>query len=624
MRTKRSILVFCLIIIYSAISCGQKINTLSGKVKDFQNQHPISNAYVYTNSGNTAITDSLGVFNLTHLNQDIAYVVVSHVGYKNDTIVFSQVEPDQPMEVNLNILATYLDEVVVQDVNDPALLLIRKVIENLPKNYKREGCSSHDVLLREALQLKGNDSIPLYLVEATLKDYVNVEGKKLKYEVDLLRTRNYIHPNYGRYTKVELTGTAFINKKYNPVLTLSGPLDRSHNEKRYTFSIIDTSYVSNGKYIKLQFKHNKNTEFQGYLIVNSDDFSFSEYHLSQSKKNPFLLDIDTYKKKTLELHVTYKKTGMYYDIDEIKAKQEYFPFKGDTLLSEGHYLNLKDRFCQENHQISIPLKENEVLLDRLDHKKAPEWTPSSILEMRKFDYLFKHKTISGKQRAEVKQRKSFKSRLRLSYQTPLWISNVNHFNINFQHPVVFFNDSINNDRSVNISIATIISYEINHFFLIELGGFDSLKKNRFSSTFLNLLYEWKLGKEATSFLSFGARFNYFKQRVFLQSMTEGEKFDVKGKKFDSGEFETYFEQRSFTIAPILSYLQRISHSTYLEFGCYFPINTIVKNGVFINEKDSFFRRKRAFTNENVLVISDEETVIKNTLNVFFGIKWLLK
>ena len=118
--------------------------------------------------------------------------------------------------------------------------------------------------------------------------------------------------------------------------------------------------------------------------------------------------------------------------------------------------------------------------------------------------------------------------------------NVSDFNVRSQNPNVFFIDSVNADKSVGISIATIISYEIGNFALIEFGGFSSFRRNSFSSTFLSLQHEWRIDKKATSLLSFGIRASYFKQRVFLQAISNGDVFSVNGKKFDSGEFETYF------------------------------------------------------------------------------------
>ena len=625
MSVKKLIAAFCAASIFCIISYGQEKNVLKGTIRDASDQSYISNAYIYTNSGVSTVADSLGGFKLSYPGQSLAYIVISHIGYQNDTIFTSQIKPNRTIEVKLASLPTHLNEVVVYDVYDSALILMRKVIESIPKNYNRDGCSSHYALIRESLQLKENDSIPLYLIETIIKDYASSKSNKLDYKVDVLNTRTFINHDYYNFSKIGLTGTAFINEKYNPVLTLSGPLASSNNEKKYTFSIIDTSYVSNEEFIKIEFKRNKSsTSYQGHLIINSSDFSISEFHLSQSKENAFLLEIDAYKKRQLKLYINYKKGRTYYDVHEIKVYQEYFPYKGEALVSKGHYLNLEDRSCELNHQINIPLNRDDVLMEELRNKKVPKWKPSSMAETKEYDYLFEKETIPGRQKVEDKQKKSIKSRLRLGYQVPLWLMNVSDFNVRFQNTTVFFIDSVNADKSVGISIATIISYEIGDFALIEFGGFSSFRKNNFSSTFLNLQYEWGIDKEATSLLSFGVRASYFKQRVFLQTISNSDVFSVNGKKFDSGEFETYFEQRSFTISPIVSYSCKIGRSAYLEIGGFIPINITVQNGVFFNENDSFLKRKRAFTDENVTITSEDEVLISNTPNLFFGIKWQLK
>lgn len=625
MSAKKLIVAFCTVSIFCIISYGQEKNVLEGIIRDASDQNYISNAYIYTNSGVSTVTDSLGGFKLSYPGQGLAYIVISHIRYQNDTIFTSQVQPGQRIEVNLISRATHLNEVVVYDVYDPALILMRKVIESIPKNYNRDGCSSHYALIRESLQLKENDSIPLYLIETTIKDYASPESNKLDYKVDVLNARTFINHDYHNFSKIGLTGTAFINEKYNPVLTLAGPLASSNNEKKYTFSIIDTSHVSNEEFIKIEFKRNKSsTSYQGHLIINSSDFSISEFHLSRSKENAFLLEIDAYKKRQLKLYINYKKAGTYYDVHEIEVYQEYFPYKREALVSKGHYLNLENRSCELNHQINIPLNRDDVLMEELRKKKVPGWKPSSMAETKKYDYLFEQETIPGRQKVEDTQKKSIKSRLRLGYQVPLWIMNVSDFNVRFQNPNVFLIDSVNADKSVGISIATIISYEIGGFALIEFGGFSSFRKNNFSSTFLNLQYEWRIDKEATSLLSFGVRASYFKQRVFLQKISNSDAFSVNGKKFDSGKFETYFEQRSFTISPIVTYLHKIGRSAYLEFGGFLPINTFMKNGIFLIENDSFFKRKRAFTGENLTITPGDEVLISNIPNLFFGIRWKLK
>lgn len=620
---KKYISLIYLLIFYSSLCCGQNSKILTGIVKDVLDQNPVSNAYIYSNSGSATVTDSLGGFKLSCPDQGFQYIVISHIGYQNDTILTSQVRPDQTMEVNLVYLPTHLNEVVVYDKYDPALILMRKVIESIPKNYNRDECSSYYALLRESLQLKGNDSIPLYLIENIIKDYANVNGNKLNYKVDLLNTRTFINPSYYNFSEIGLTGTAFVNEKYNPVLTLSGPLNPSHFENRYKFMIIDTLYISNNEFIKLRFKRNKDSTHQGYLIVNSKDYSISEFYISQSKEDSFLPTIDSYKRKSIDLFVTYKWSKDHYIIDKLNVSQEYFPFKGDTLMSQGQYLNLKDHYCEEYQKINIPLNKDEVLLDEIDKKKASPWKPSSRVETKEFDYLFEQ-GISEQEKSKRNQKKSFKSKLRLGYRVPFWIRNVNSFTINFQHPYVPLNETISTERVFDISIGAIISYKASENMLFRIGAFDSFKRNRFSSRYIEILYEKNLNQNFKSFLNFGIQFNYLKQRIFLESITGANSFNISGKAFDSGDFETYFEQRSFTISPIVSYSYKIGRSAYLEIGGFMPINIIVQDGVFFFENDSFLKRKRAFTDENLTITSENEVLISNTPNLFFGIKWQLK
>ena len=128
MPAKKLIVAFCTVSIFCIISYGQEKNVLEGVIKDASDQSYISNAYICTNPGGSTVADSLGGFKLSYLGQGLAYIVISHIGYQNDTIFASQVKPGQKIEVNLISRTTLLNEVVVHDVYDPALILMRKVI----------------------------------------------------------------------------------------------------------------------------------------------------------------------------------------------------------------------------------------------------------------------------------------------------------------------------------------------------------------------------------------------------------------------------------------------------------------------------------------------------------------
>ena len=292
----------------SILSFCQKSRKLAGVVRDID-QNPISNANVYANPGSTnSFTDSSGFFSLTIYDQEIKEIIVSHVSFRNDTIKISNTDFDRPIEIYLYDETTYLNEVVVSEEDDPALRLIKKVIASLPENYSKE-CSMQKAMLRESLKIKGNDSIPLYLLEAIISSKYS---EKTNLEVALLNSRFYIDKSYSNYNRLGLFGTSSINERYNPVFRNSSIFNPIHYSGKYDFSIADTTKIDEIPYIKLKFQAKKSSGSSGEMTINANDFSVSNFKIHKAKDNPSLTSsLSIYKKRSFDLIINYEQVDFF-------------------------------------------------------------------------------------------------------------------------------------------------------------------------------------------------------------------------------------------------------------------------------------------------------------------------
>ena len=289
--------------------------------------------------------------------------------------------------------------------------------------------------------------------------------------------------------------------------------------------------------------------------------------------------------------------------------QEYFQINGDTLVSDGHYYSLNTKACTEetSYEGGKRLNSSDILFDIVVNLDRPEWRDYSNVETKKFDYLF----IKGKNLDLEKlsnQKKSLKSRLRIGYRLPFWITSTSKSTVDFQHPIAAFRDSTTSKRELDFALETFLTYEISDSFLIEFGGFDSFQRRKFSGAHLNILYEKKINQSnAPTFINIGMRWSFMKQRQFFQSNTSSEVFSIEGKEFDSGEYDTYFEQRAFTLFPMVSFSKKFTNTSRLHIGCIYPINVASREGVFFQEIDSFLKQKKVFSSQNVAI--EKKTVM---------------
>jgi hypothetical protein len=135
--------LFFLILFFSASALYAQQTVITGTVTDAGNKQTlpsVSISFTGTTTGTTA--DVNGKYTLATSDQQLKQIKVTFLGYKD---AFLTVEPGKTQTINVRLFpaSQQLNEVVVKSAkrttryrnkDNPAVELIRKVIENKPKN----------------------------------------------------------------------------------------------------------------------------------------------------------------------------------------------------------------------------------------------------------------------------------------------------------------------------------------------------------------------------------------------------------------------------------------------------------------------------------------------------------
>ncbi|HVX51628.1 MAG TPA: DUF5686 family protein, partial [Chitinophagaceae bacterium] len=219
---------------------------VNGTVIDAVTKKPIAFASVFFKEGRGKSTDSAGHFSLVAY-ESYSKIVVSFVGYKTQTLdIFAGVTQD--VEVQMQPIGTHLADVIIssknqpryRNKNNPAVELIRKVIENRDKNrtthyaylqYKQyeklavyinsipKNISENKTLQKyhflfetpDTVKIPGKSLNPVYLEETVSNNYYRQDPESKK---QVILGRKQV--NYGEY--IDNSGISeYLNNLYQDV-----------------------------------------------------------------------------------------------------------------------------------------------------------------------------------------------------------------------------------------------------------------------------------------------------------------------------------------------------------------------------------------------------------------------
>ncbi|MBS1915622.1 MAG: carboxypeptidase-like regulatory domain-containing protein [Bacteroidetes bacterium] len=320
-RIKRNGLVFVFLAI--AFSSVAQVTRITGVVKDAVTKQPLYAVSVTIKNRNGVPTDSLGNFTISS-DRQISQLQFSIVGYKSQTVSIKS--PKDTLFVFMQPNGSVLNTVVIKNKkqkyrnkDNPAVELIRRVIDNKPKNriesyqyaqyekYEKMQISLDNVSEKvknskltkkyhflfenaDTAMIPGKALLPVYLEEKISREYYRASPQKSKSIivahkrvdfgefVDMRGVSNYLNRLYAEVNIYDNNIPLFTNLFLSPIADM-GPTF-------YMYFIADTVVEDNQKFVRLTFRPRNPNDFlfRGTLYVTLDgNYAVQKFTMFTSK-----------------------------------------------------------------------------------------------------------------------------------------------------------------------------------------------------------------------------------------------------------------------------------------------------------------------------------------------------
>ncbi|HEX8358163.1 MAG TPA: DUF5686 family protein, partial [Segetibacter sp.] len=322
MKSKSAFLLYLLLLSFGAAYCQ---TIVKGVIKDAVTQLPLQSVSVYFKGGKGVTSSADGSYSLSTGASRHRSIQFSYVGYKTVT---KTIIPDQEQtldvvmergEANNNVVVKTNKRSKYSNKNNPAVELIRQVIDNKEKNrinaydfVSYDQYEKKEVLLTKApekllnnkflknfqfmfenndtTKIQGRAMLPFYLNESTSKKYYRKNPEKSKTYV--LAEKKV---NIGEY--LDVAGiNAYLERMYEDVDVYQNNISLLTNQflspisdmapTFYRFYIADTIELEGTKLVRLNFtpRNLNDLLFKGTLFVTLDgNFSVQKLIMSISK-----------------------------------------------------------------------------------------------------------------------------------------------------------------------------------------------------------------------------------------------------------------------------------------------------------------------------------------------------
>jgi hypothetical protein len=354
-----------LLVTFCSFAQVEKSITFKGIVSDIETNEPLLYASIYlTEYGYGTSTNDKGEFILTIKNfaSNKNKLSVSIVGYQ--TALFFLSSSNKEIDIKLTPQIQKLEEVVVtkqkyRNKNNPAVNLIRKVIENKASNrtealeyyenekYEKVQFAKNDITIEfqkkkvfkhfqfmfeniDSLKNKGRKILPMYLKEDISNYYYQRTPRKVKEVVTAHKAVTF--PGFDNkgiqdnikylYQDIDIydNNILFLSNHFlSPIADLATTF--------YMYDIVDTIRIENSNYIKLFFgpRNKQDILFQGYLYISLDG---------------------SYAVKKVELSLN-KDINLNW-INDVKLIQEFDKAKNNSLMLSSEQISINFGLSKKN------------------------------------------------------------------------------------------------------------------------------------------------------------------------------------------------------------------------------------------------------------------------------------
>ncbi|MEL7005703.1 MAG: carboxypeptidase-like regulatory domain-containing protein, partial [Bacteroidota bacterium] len=583
MGTKSTVITVILIIITAFESHSQRL--VKGAILTEKGE-PIPYAHItIENTSKGTVSNEQGEFRL-YLPQSDVNINITSIGFLSK--IFEVKEGLSTIKVNLEEDVLQLNEVTIYS-KDYAKELVKKAVENIPKNYPAKA-ELHAGFIRERVSRDSLGKEIHYVSEAEIEvrkeDYTSahkrgdvrlVKGRKILGDMSDLETRIY--------------AGAHLTHRFDHVIRRTGPLSKNNIDK-YLFDITDTLQFDGQWLFKVHYQ-TKDASNRGaifildgsFAIVKIDEFLTKNYpsgfNLIAISNRKFLKTTTEYIRQDSiwKLSFVDYSTGFNYGqktvfLNSIYNTHEYIPSEEEIPYGErtqlGQFLldevETYDPNFWEGYSSTIPESNVEEFLQNIPQDQAnQEPHVINLIEYLEVEYSF--------------------------YASPYTTGNYdvdysqNGINVN---QTVTENDELLTGLLSNIAIKLAPRWRLHYESVIGFG------QDRFNETRLGVSYKLPFSENSRFSISPSIKYAWSKQSMYLETVSSTSEFELGDKKFDASKIDVYLSSEYQAVVP--SMVVQFEKSKSLQFvlrGDLF-LNTKFENGLFFQEDQNIFRRRRQF------------------------------
>ena len=555
---------------------AQKESVFKGELTNIEDLQSVTFAHFQSEQGGF-ISNQQGSFHFVVDDTiDSLHVFISAIGYASKEVYLTSSKENtihmQPIQLSL--------EEVILDYEDPAVALVKKVIQNIPQNYPNQ----FEQLYGEINESTYWDSLktkPIYKASArTRSDKFSYSKKNSFGNVELLDENVILYD----FDSLDLRFYAGVHRvHYGDFVKARKDILEKNKVKNFDLAIQDTLTYNNLNVIRLNYKNNLikgivHVDVENYAIVRVERFvdpstvkeplGFLLRH--QRSYYHEIIDYSRGEDDKWRINFMHYETGFKYKkVDkEIHLDNTYFLQK----IEKG----------KEVIPLNRRIKYTDVLLNKID------------LELPK---------------TKNKREKIFRffDRLRSAFSLSLLPIKINAHRL--EAPMLGINMNFENETKVLYAYQFRYDYSFKNNWGVNLIGASSLEKQEYESYALGFWKENEIDMNGRWRYEISTAFENRKLRINHGRFKFQEPFSYEGKKFDSGELNRFSEQRDFGVNMKFSLNFRCTEKTIIGlFGSYFfPINS--QQGLYLEEKKEFwFWNKSKFFDQNALTTSHDKII----------------
>ena len=559
---------------------AQQDTVIQGIVVDQENHQPIPFAHFQSPQGGF-ISNQEGRFALTVNDSiDSLQVFISAIGFASKQVTLSSAIKNT---VRLQPEDVHLDEVVLA-YEDPAIGLIKKVIENLPKNYPNTFEQLHGEI-NENTYWDAQKTKPIYAFNAKIRaDKFSYAQKNTTGNIELLEKKVVL--NDLDSLGIRFYGGGHMVHHLDFVMGRKNMLSKN-KIKQFELAITDTLGYNNYTVAALQFK-NKAIKGTAYIDLQSHALVRVERTIDPAElKNP------------LGFLQPYQRIYVHEIIDYAKHVD------GQWRINFIHY---RTGFKHQKAQKEIHI-DDTFILEKAERGTAVIPVGDRVL----YSDILLHKIDLDLQSSSNKKERLFRVLSRFRFLTSFSVIPLGINEHQLYSPALGINKNQTERKDQVLAVHFQYDYRVKNNWGIRFSNGSSLQNKRFENYALGGWKEKDLNLNGKWNYEWSTSLEYRKLRINHGGIELDETIRYKNKQFDSGRIDYFSEQRDFGWSTQINlnyrFNQKATVGVYLNY--FFPL--IRQQGLFVTERNEFWFWNRANVFVKNTVESTHERHIDNAL-----------